>query len=223
MNNRAGTLNLLLRTFGRLKVIGKEELSYKNQVMWLCECACGGSKSVATGRLTSGRTRSCGCINKERFITHGQAFKGKKSTEYNIWHNMRARCSSPKNSHYSDYGGRGITVCKEWQESFEAFFSDMGERPMGLELDRTDNNKGYSPDNCRWATRTQQTRNRRGNVPVEYKGIKYTSVAELAESTGVTYLTLLSRINAGWPVHEAVTQPKMVGIHLKTRHQEVPL
>lgn len=143
--------------FGRLvvkKIAGKTKQGGNK---WYCICDCGKHKTVSGGNLYSGHTKSCGCLNTERIITHGMS----KSPTYRIWEGIIGRCCNPKDTTYNGYGGRGITVCKEWRESFETFFNDMGERPPGLTIERIDNNLGYFKDNCKWATYTEQLRNQR--------------------------------------------------------------
>jgi hypothetical protein len=122
--------------------------------------------------------------------THGLT----KSTEYGSWCAMKARCCNPKTPHFHLYGGRGITVCDRWLNSFENFLADMGAKPSKAHsLDRIDNSRGYEPGNCRWATGTMQCRNRRDNRVIEFGGAKRT-VAEWAERLGVKYFTLMMRI-----------------------------
>lgn len=133
---------------------------------WNCLCDCGNQKVVDEYSLKNGVTRSCGCFATEskrsRFITHGHSKKGSTSTTYNSWAGMIQRTTNPKYRYYYNYGGRGISVCDRWKNSFESFLKDMGECPPNKSLDRYPNNDGnYEPGNCRWATRKEQSDNRR--------------------------------------------------------------
>lgn len=124
---------------------------------------------------------------------------------YKTWKEMRQRCNNKNNHAYNNYGGRGITICKEW-DSFEKFFEDMGVKTDGMSLDRINNNKGYSPDNCRWATKKEQALNRRSNRRIAYDG-KIMTISEWAESIGMKFDTLWMRLNRGKTFKDAIEIP----------------
>lgn len=149
------------KKFGRLTVIDRFENTVRGTATWNCICDCGQNIVVRGNALQSGNTRSCGCLQREdaseRFTTHGL----RNSREWHIWTGMKQRCQNQNNPNYHDYAGRGITVCDEWQ-SFERFIADMGMSPTTKHtIERLDNNAGYYPSNCVWATRQQQSRNKR--------------------------------------------------------------
>lgn len=192
-------IDLTGQRFGRMVVIERADNSADGRARWLCRCDCGQSKTVLGEHLKKGRTKSCGCAKSEssskRFKKHG----GRNSKLYRIWSNMKDRCNNPDCKVYSDYGGRGIKVCKEWIDDFSAFqkWALANGYKEGLTIDRKDNDKGYSPDNCRWTDRKIQGNNKRNCRYITYKGQRKT-VAEWSEITGIPHETLLYRLNHGW-------------------------
>lgn len=192
-------VNMLGLVFGKLTVIAEtDQRSNDGKVKWLCSCQCGKDKIVCGKELRNGDTRSCGCLTattKVRTVTpkRGRATKPdkaprspkqvteprmaivfhglSKTSEYHIWKAIKQRCCNPKNHAYKYYGARGIDLCERWLNSFENFIVDMGNKPEGpYSIDRRNNDLGYSPDNCFWATKMQQGKNKRNNRWLTYKG-----------------------------------------------------
>jgi hypothetical protein len=177
-------IDLTGQRFGKLVVI--ERLFERNgylSAIWVCKCDCGNTSRVLMHNLRSGKTKSCGCAMKafsESFFenrgkgglsrkTHGLTF----SREYRIWNGIKTRCYNEKREKYASYGGRGIVMSEEWRESFETFYKDMGPRPSPEHtVERRDNNAGYCKENCYWATREEQNRNKRSNRYYEYNGVR---------------------------------------------------
>lgn len=177
--------------------------------MWLCRCSCGCEAIASTYSLTSGKKRSCGCLQKEAASTIARKYRTKhnqtNSRLYNIWLGMKSRTMTETHRRYEDYGGRGITVCPEWRDSFEAFrdWALTSGYQDGLSLDRMDNDGPYSPGNCRWATRFEQGNNKRNNLVIEFAGEKHT-LSEWSEITGINYSTLKNRFYRGWDPTKAL-------------------
>lgn len=187
---------------GQLKQIGASFSSCKKHVkmaVFLCECG----KRIITYRsdVKAGKSTSCGCM---RTVTHGHA--GRRSPEYASWSSMRDRCSAkPGTNHYKNYVARGIVVCDRWK-SFDLFLEDMGPRPEGHTIDRIDVNRGYSKDNCRWATKSQQNRNMKNTKRIECFGVSL-SIPDWADRTGIPRWILRARIKLGWSAEQALTTP----------------
>lgn len=194
-------IDLSGRRFGRLTVLFRSG-ARSGQALWHCRCDCGADKHVVGYTLREGQTLSCGCLQKERTskakTTHGR----RKSRAYNIWACMLTRCNNESTPAFKDYGGRGIGVCESWK-SFDAFYADMGEPPSGLTLDRIDNDLGYSPENCRWATCAQQSVNKRSNYFVEFEGRRLCAT-EWARELGIARRTIITRLKSGLPPEDCL-------------------
>jgi len=197
--------NLKGMRFGRLTVVGYAGKSEGNRVQWDCLCECGKTTMVITASLKSGHTRSCGCYQLDVVTRHGN----EGVPEYSIWKAMLNRCDDVGSERYADYGGRGVTICRQWKVSYQAFIDDMGQRPTAdHSIDRIDNNGDYSPGNCRWATRTEQARNKRNNLMFTHNG-ETRCLAEWAEKYGLKYKMLWSRLyRHGWRFERAISTPK---------------
>lgn len=194
------------KRFGRLTAIEPISIvrSGRRRTLWRCICDCGSETTSVRESILRGDVRSCGCLQKE-CVRETRTSHGKSaSPEYKSWSGMRDRCGNPQGRAYHNYGGRGITVCERW-ESFELFLADMGSRPSPIHsLDRIDNDKGYSPDNCRWATKETQGRNRRGLIATH----STSSLKEASDAAGVIYGTAHARVRRlGWTPDEAASTP----------------
>ena len=189
-------------TFGRLTAQAAVGSTKQGATLWCCRCSCGNETVVRGYSLMQGNTKSCGCLPLEGTrTTHGLA----QTPIYRVWSSMRHRCQQPSNRSWANYGGRGIKVCERWQK-FENWLVDMGPRPEGAMIERRDNNGDYEPGNCYWATRTEQNKNRRNTRLITANG-ETLHLAEWARRLGVSHITVLARIEAGWDEARAVTQP----------------
>lgn len=200
---RQGSTLHIGQVFERLTLL-QETTTNARHAKWLVRCQCGVEKEVAESSLKAGTSRSCGCLQKDlvskRFATHHRT----GTRTYRIWLHMVQRCTNPESPRWWDYGGRGIGLDPRWRESFQNFFEDMGECPAGLSIDRSDNEKGYSRENCRWATAKEQARNQRSNRLVRWNG-KNICLAEAAEIAGLPYKTAHARLTRhGWSISRAL-------------------
>jgi len=192
-------------TYGRLTVLG--DGGYRGATKYYaCRCVCGADVSVRGWNLLHGKTQSCGCYHREVASRQQQTHGLHATAAYKSWRSMLARCADPRHPHYAEYGGAGITVDPAWTD-VEAFVADMGQPPTGHTLDRIDNTKGYSRDNCRWASRQQQANNRRNNYTITHNGQTKTA-AEWARELGMSPNALKDRIARGIPIDEALSRPK---------------
>lgn len=199
--------DLVGSVFGRLVVVSDSGLrSGSGAIRWTCQCSCGNVRYVVGAALKRGDYNSCGCWTKDRVRanppnkTHGQS----KTPTYGSWLAMRRRCLDKTFKDYPQYGGRGISVCLRWRDSFENFVEDMGHRRPGTTLERKDREGDYTPANCVWATRETQGNNTSRNHLLKYGGETHT-LAEWSRIAGIPYSRLRARINTlAWPVGRAL-------------------
>jgi len=194
--------NITGKRFGRLTAVSFCIINKRTQ--WLCTCDCGTTTTVNSYKLQTGITKSCGCLRQgpPKNRTHNMS----KAPEYWVWNQLRDRCLNPNNHAFARYGGRGISVCDEWRNSFEAFFQDMGPRPSPTHtLERKNNHLGYSPDNCKWATWQEQSNNKSNNRLITFNGETRT-LAGWGNYFHVSRGTIEWRI-AHWGVDKALSRP----------------
>lgn len=189
-------VHLVGETFGRLTVVAQAP-HYNGRVSWICLCSCFKFKTTDSKSLRTGAVTSCGCIRR----THGLT----GSPLHKVWTNMRDRCNNPRSKDFKHYGGRGIKVCKRWDD-FELFLHDMGERPPNTSIDRRDNNKDYSPANCYWATPLEQHRNTRHNRKLTAGGRTQLMIDWTRELGGCDTL-IITRLRIGWSIKDACLTP----------------
>lgn len=214
--------NLIGRKFGILTVIEKSYRKGRHQY-WKCQCDCGNIVDARQDALKSGRTSHCGCLTKKILsISHSKRsnYSMSKTRIYKIWVLMRKRCKNQNDPHYMDYGGRGITVCDEWDKSFENFkeWALANGYKDNLTIDRINNDKGYFPNNCRWATMKTQSINRRTNRILIFNGKELTAT-QWADELNIDSNTILSRIDVyGWSVEKALSTPVNAKYRRKTNN-----
>lgn len=192
---------------GRLTVNERIENSPEGKARWLCACECGGSVSIEGKYLRRGRTHHCGCLRGENSITHGSTIGRQLTSEYRCWKAIKNRCYNHAGPNFVLYGGRGICVCDRWLDSCEAFLTDMGKRPSSKHsIDRIDNDGNYEPSNCRWATGSEQARNRRSTRWIEVNGERL-SAADWSRRLGGNTTLVHRRLHLGWTEEDAVLTP----------------
>lgn len=198
--------------FTRLLVINYAGNNKDGRATWLCKCDCGAYHTTLGKYLLDGSTTSCGCRRAtflKGVVGHKPPLHGMTNTRiYQIWQGMRNRCHNPREKAYKNYGGRGISICKEWDD-FTNFYNWAMDNGYSKELtiDRIDSDGNYAPDNCRWADRKTQGNNTRRNHKLTYKGVTKT-MSEWAESEGIEYSTLRARINSyHWSTEKAIETP----------------
>jgi len=184
--------------FGLLTVVSRAANDRFGRTQWNCVCDCGAEHIAALFRMTSGHTKSCGCIRKGN-PTHRMS----GTPTHNSWSGMKQRCNYEKHEQYAEYGGRGIKVCDRWNSSFEAFLEDMGVKPEGMTIERNDTNGNYEPGNCRWATMAEQNRNRRSNINVERNGVTK-CIKDWCDELGLDMDRVYGRIRRGAAPAEAL-------------------
>lgn len=208
--------------YGRITVIERADdriqQSGKRVYMWRCVCDCGKEKIIAGASLRHGNTKSCGCLQRDVVINmstkHGFAHSGEIERLYRIWLAMKERCYNENNKGYKNYGGRGISVCEEWRNSYASFKKwaiesgyDENAKYGDCTIERIDVNGDYCPENCTWVSKKKQANNTRRNHFLTYNGETHT-IAEWAEITGIGYNAIRQRINnLGWPIERALTEP----------------
>lgn len=207
-----------------LKIVTLESLPSgfrSDRPAYRCKCDCGAIKFIEARHLLSGGTRSCGCWQAEeaskRAKTHGRT----RTPEYWVWASMRQRCYDKNTRNYHRYGGRGITVCDRWRHSFNNFYADMGKRPEGYSIDRIDNDRGYSPDNCRWISSKENCRNQERSRMITWRA-KTQCLSAWAEELGIPMKTLHFRLTKGWAVDKALATPvRQITINGVVRHAAI--
>jgi hypothetical protein len=176
------------------KLLALQRIEGAKGSRWIFKCECGRETSALLSNVRGGSVRSCGCAGSRstiglRSVRHGHSVGFKKSKTATAWRNAKTRCFNPKHEKYAAYGERGITMCKEWADDFRVFLHDMGECPSGLTLERIDVDGNYEPGNCRWATPTEQSFNKRESITVSSMPLK-----SYAAAVGVSYKRLHYRI-----------------------------
>ena len=198
---RDHALDLTGQRFGKWSVLGKSHVDKRREVYWLVRCECETERAVRASHLRSGASRSCGCGDGVPHSKHGMTL----SRTWKSWNSMRQRCLNTNAPDYSRYGGRGIKICQRW-DSFDNFLADMGERPDGKTIERNEVDGDYTPENCRWATASEQQRNKRNAIVATVDGVTK-SVHDWACETGLPVNVIKWRLAQGWAHSKAISHP----------------
>lgn len=194
-------IDLTGKRFYYLTAIKRVENDSNNMPRWLCRCDCGKEKVIRADKLRGGEIKSCGCKRYELAAQTRPTHKMSNTPIWHAWHTLRQRCNNPNDKDYKHYGGRGIAVCKEWNESFEAFYRDMGPTyKEGLQIDRINNNGNYEPNNCHWTTVKENINNRRNTVFVTLPNNQKILLSELAKKLNIPYSRLYMKLKRGCPI-----------------------
>lgn len=204
--------NLIGLRFGKLTVLKRCE-SRNRRSMWLCKCDCGNEVELSRNHLSTGNTKSCGCLRKDairKAIAASTKHNGRHTRLYSVWITMKQRCYNNNATDYENYGGRGIVVCETWRDSFEEFkmwayengYDENASKGI-CTLERKDVDGNYEPSNCKWTTMKEQSNNKRNNVFISFNG-EIKTVSQLSQEYGVKYITLYNRIKRGWSIEKAL-------------------
>ena len=193
-----------------VRMIGNDTRGAK---IWLFKCDCGKEKELRGSQVSSGRVKSCGCLQDR--TSHGMS----SSHEYKIWSGMKQRCLNPKAPDYKQYGERGITICDRWIESFENFFEDVGEIPLDKEIDRIDNNGNYEPSNIRLASREFQMQNMSKSKVWIVNGVEYPSQRKASKETGIS-ASQINRMCNGYTHANGKSHPPKDGCYTELRYKD---
>ena len=197
------------KRYGRWTVVAIATTTSGKSPCYTCRCDCGTVRNVRVARLESGKSQSCGCLQKEQMSKRTKRHGETDSRLHVIWRGMKQRCGNSNASEYNAYGGRGIEVCKEWRDSFETFrdWALANGYQDNLTIDRIDNDGPYSPENCRWLTRGDQNSNKSNNRRITI-GEENHTVTEWAELMGIPRNTIYTRLKRGWAEEAAVMTPQ---------------
>lgn len=196
------------KRFGRLTVIEKVGKDKHRSILWKCKCDCGGESIVRTHNLRCGNSTSCGCVRNDKIKKLNYKTGQYKSRIYHTWINMKTRCHTPTAWEYKNYGARGIAVCDEWRNNFQAFYDWANENGYrdDLTIERINNDGNYCPENCRWVDRITQNRNQRNTRLVTFNGVTK-HLFDWADEFGIKRNTLAHRLHRGWSIDKSLTTP----------------